>query len=113
MSIVTKGGDSGTTQLMFGRRVSKCHVRVEAGGAVDELNAALGVARAGVDSPKVRDQILAVQKDLILFMGELATLREDLPRLSAQGFATVTPELTARLDRWVEELERQDVAPKG
>ena len=46
MSIVTKTGDDGTTALMYGRRVSKNHPRVEAYGAVDELNAALGLARA-------------------------------------------------------------------
>ena len=46
MSIVTKSGDQGTTLLMYNRRVSKCHPRVEACGAVDELNAALGLARA-------------------------------------------------------------------
>ena len=46
MSIVTKTGDSGTTGLMYGRRVPKNHPRVEACGAVDELNAALGLARA-------------------------------------------------------------------
>ena len=46
MSIATKTGDAGTTGLMYNRRVSKCHPRVEAYGAVDELNAALGSARA-------------------------------------------------------------------
>ena len=46
MSIATKTGDDGTTGLMYNRRVSKCHPRVEAYGAVDELNAALGSARA-------------------------------------------------------------------
>ena len=45
MSIVTRTGDKGTTALMYGRRVSKCHPRVEAYGCVDELNAALGLAR--------------------------------------------------------------------
>ena len=45
MSIVTKTGDDGTTALMYGRRVPKTHPRIEACGAVDELNAALGLAR--------------------------------------------------------------------
>ena len=46
MSIATKTGDDGTTALMYGRRVPKTHPRIEACGAVDELNAALGLARA-------------------------------------------------------------------
>ena len=45
MSIATRTGDTGTTGLMYNRRVSKCHPRVEAYGSVDELNAALGLAR--------------------------------------------------------------------
>ena len=56
MSIVTKKGDQGATMLMYGRRVSKCHPRVEAYGAVDELNAALGLARAGAGDDFVREQ---------------------------------------------------------
>ena len=35
MSIATKKGDGGTTGLMYNRRVSKCHPRVEAYGSVD------------------------------------------------------------------------------
>ena len=46
MSIVTRTGDTGTTGLMYNRRVHKSHPRVEAYGSVDELNAALGMARA-------------------------------------------------------------------
>ncbi|MFM7553700.1 MAG: ATP:cob(I)alamin adenosyltransferase [Verrucomicrobiota bacterium] len=38
MSIATRTGDSGTTGLMYNRRVSKAHPRVEAYGSVDELN---------------------------------------------------------------------------
>ena len=41
----TKTGDSGETSLMYGRRVSKADPRVDAYGCVDELNAALGLAR--------------------------------------------------------------------
>ena len=46
MSIATRTGDDGTTGLIYGRRIPKNHPRIEACGAVDELNAALGLARA-------------------------------------------------------------------
>ena len=46
MSIATKTGDQGQTGLMYNRRISKCHPRVEAYGMVDELNSAVGLARA-------------------------------------------------------------------
>jgi cob(I)alamin adenosyltransferase len=48
MRIYTRTGDEGQTGLFGGERVGKDHVRVEAYGAVDELNAALGLARAQV-----------------------------------------------------------------
>src|SRR5437667_3788211 len=105
MSIVTKTGDSGTTALMFNRRVSKSHPRVEACGCVDELNAALGVARASATDSFIREQLLAIQKDLVALMGEVATLTEDLPRLQKAGFSVVTPDLTKKLDDLVKQLE--------
>ena len=43
MKIYTKTGDSGTTSLIGGRRVAKCDKRIEAYGALDELNAHLGM----------------------------------------------------------------------
>jgi len=46
MKIYTKRGDSGETDLLGGPRVAKDHARVEAYGAVDELNAALGMCAA-------------------------------------------------------------------
>src|ERR1017187_3428552 len=62
MSIVTKTGDNGSTGLMYNRRVSKCNPRVEAFGAVDELNAALGLARASARHAFVSDRLLPMQK---------------------------------------------------
>ena len=110
MSIATKTGDHGTTGLMYNRRVSKGHPLVEAGGSVDELNAALGPTRATAEDDWVRENILAVQKDLILLMGELATLPDDLPRYFADGFSRITPELTAKLDDLVQNIERQNIS---
>ncbi|HJQ21473.1 MAG TPA: ATP:cob(I)alamin adenosyltransferase, partial [Gemmatimonadaceae bacterium] len=46
MKIYTRTGDKGDTGLFGGGRVSKSHPRVEAYGEVDELNAAVGLARA-------------------------------------------------------------------
>ncbi|HEX9595623.1 MAG TPA: ATP:cob(I)alamin adenosyltransferase, partial [Anaerolineales bacterium] len=92
---MTKTGDCGSTGLMYNRRVSKCHPRVEAYGSVDELNAALGLARATATHDFVRDNLLAIQKDLVTLMGELAAAPEDLGRYTGDGFPTVTPELTA------------------
>ena len=114
MSIVTKTGDAGTTALMYGRRVPKNHPRVEATGAVDELNAALGVARAaGPADPFITDNLLAIQKDLIVLMGELGVQTEDLKRYFSDGYLPVAAEMTARLETLVNRIEAQNISFKG
>jgi cob(I)alamin adenosyltransferase len=113
MSIATRTGDAGTTGLMYNRRVSKCNPRVEAYGSVDEVNAALGQARATATHDLVRGSLLTIQKDLVILMGELATGVEDLPRYVKDGFTLVTPALTVKLDQWVREIEAQKVSFKG
>jgi cob(I)alamin adenosyltransferase len=113
MSIVTKTGDSGTTGLMYGRRVPKTHPRVETCGAVDELNAAMGMARAMATENFVSENLFAVQKDLIVLMGEVGVAMEDLPRYVKDGYSLVTPEMTAKLDVLVKEIESQKVSFKG
>jgi cob(I)alamin adenosyltransferase len=113
MSIVTKTGDDGTTALMYNRRVPKTHPRVEACGAVDELNAALGMARAAAHYDLVRQNIHLIQADLVALMGELATFPADLERYSRDRFLKVTSITTARLEDWVKEIESQKVQPKG
>lgn len=113
MSIVTKTGDKGTTALMYGRRVSKCHPRVEAYGCVDELNAAIGLARAGATADFLRENLILIQRDLVKVMGELATAVEDLPRYVKDGYTLVTSQLTHKLDAVVKEIEAQSVSFKG
>jgi cob(I)alamin adenosyltransferase len=113
MSIITKTGDDGTTGLMYNRRVPKNHPRVEAYGTVDELNAALGLARARADDDFARESLLGMQKDLVILMGELATLPEDLERYRKDGYAVVTPEMTLRLEKWAGEIEGQNITVRG
>jgi cob(I)alamin adenosyltransferase len=113
MSIVTKTGDQGQTSLMYGRRVSKYHPRVEAYGAVDELNAAIGLARASAEDPFVGENLLIIQKDLIVLMGELATALEDLPRYVKDGFSIVKSDLTTKLEAVVETIEAQKISFQG
>ena len=113
MSIVTKTGDSGTTGLMYGHRVPKNHSRVEACGAIDELNAALGLARAMATEKFVSENLFWIQKNLVDVMGEVGVLMEDLPRYVKDGYAPVTPEMTAKLDAIVKEIELQNVSFKG
>ena len=111
MSIATKTGDNGTTGLMYGRRVPKTHPRVEACGAVDDLNAALGLARATAAEKFVNENLFWIQKSLVDVMGETGVPAEDLPRYAKDGYPTVTPEMTAKLDALVKEIESQNISP--
>jgi cob(I)alamin adenosyltransferase len=113
MSIATRTGDDGTTALMYKRRVPKTHPRIEANGAIDELNAALGVARAATTDDWLRGELFVTQKQLVDVMGELATAPEDLGRYARDGFAIVTPAMTTRLDGLVRHLEAQKISFKG
>ena len=113
MSIVTRTGDDGTTALMYGRRVPKSHPRVETYGTVDELNAALGLARATAKDNFISDPLPTIQNDLVTLMGELAVASEDLPRYVKDGYSVVAPAMTVKLDALVREVEAQSVSFKG
>jgi cob(I)alamin adenosyltransferase len=105
MSIVTKTGDKGETSLMYGRRLSKTDPRVDAYGCIDELTAALGLARSFSTDKFISGEILAAQKDLIVVMGELATATGDRERYVKDGFHLTTPEMVDRITAVIFDLE--------
>ncbi len=93
MSIATKSGDAGSTALVGGARISKADLRVEAYGAVDELNAALGFARSICGDPEIAAWTEEIQKTLFRVGGELATApegRKSQPMLAEADVAWLT-----------------------
>jgi cob(I)alamin adenosyltransferase len=106
VSIATKTGDEGETALMYGRRVPKTDARVDAYGSVDELNSALGLARASANDGFLKEQVFALQKELVIVMGELATAGEDLARYQKDGFKLTMAAMTDRLTEVVDDLEK-------
>jgi len=108
MSIVTRTGDKGETSLMYGHRVSKGDARVDAYGCIDELTAALGLARSIAKDKFISDEILAAQKDLIVVMGELATAPGDRERYAKDGFHITTPAMVDRVTAAIEVLEKDE-----
>ena len=86
MSIITGRGDSGETDLLFGKRIAKSSLRIEAVGCVDELNAALGLARASGANPEWIELIDQLQEKLVGLMGQLATLPQDADRYREKQF---------------------------
>ena len=98
---------------MYGRRLSKADPRVDAYGCVDELSAALGLARSVASDKFISDQIFAVQKDLVVVMGELATAPVDRERYLKDGFHLTTSELVDRITAVIFDLEKdQSLYPK-
>ena len=107
MKIYTRTGDEGETGLFGGPRVRKDAMRVEAYGAVDELNAVLGTAVAALADADLRTMLLEVQSALFDLGGELATpgVRE---RAAAGQLAPQVPvEAIERLEGWIDALEEE------
>jgi cob(I)alamin adenosyltransferase len=104
MSIATRRGDQGETDLLFGQRLSKSHPRVHALGAVDELNAALGPLRIAALKADTREVVVKVQPLLISLMGELAT-PAGLEAKYAQTHKPFETTHVTWLDEWVAKLE--------
>ena len=77
MPISTKKGDKGVTHLLGGRRVPKFHLRPEAYGTLDELNAFVGMARAVSRNKKVRETLLTIQNHFYLISSDLALPGKD------------------------------------
>jgi cob(I)alamin adenosyltransferase len=73
MKIYTRTGDDGTTSLFSGGRVPKDHLRIEAYGTVDELNSALGAARAARPAAVTDERLRQVQHQLFHLGADLAT----------------------------------------
>jgi cob(I)alamin adenosyltransferase len=80
---------------------------------VDELNAALGLARATASEEFVGEHLVAIQKTLVDLMGELATETVDLDRHQTDGYARVTTTTTTSLEKVVLEIEARNITYRG
>jgi cob(I)alamin adenosyltransferase len=87
--IYTRTGDHGTTGLATGERVDKCDSRIEAGGAIDETNSAIGVLLAEAVPDDVRACLLRVQNELFELGAEI----------SLPGYAKISAEHVLQLER--------------
>lgn len=97
--VVTRGGDSGMTSLGDGARVPKTDPRIEAIGAVDEANAAIGLLRQHTHTQPRLDAMLArVQNDLFDLGADLCVPGQSADRLR------LTENQVVRLEQEVEAL---------
>lgn len=105
MSIITKGGDHGQTGLMFGHRVDKTDIRIEALGALDELTSALGLARSSGLSEELEKAVEHIQNEMIGLMGLLGCLESDRKRYREKGFSVIGEKDVEWIDSLARELE--------
>jgi cob(I)alamin adenosyltransferase len=101
--IYTRTGDKGETGLVGGRRVSKDSLRIWAYGTVDELNSAIGLARAFKPDKKTDGALAGIQNGLFNLGAELATLPEDFH----EGMPRVGPNEIAALEVLMDELNKE------
>jgi cob(I)alamin adenosyltransferase len=73
MKIYTKTGDQGKTSLLGGSRVAKYHLRIEAYGTVDELNAAVGMLRSLEIPEATIETLIEIQNKLFTIGAQLAS----------------------------------------
>jgi cob(I)alamin adenosyltransferase len=103
--IYTRTGDTGETGLFGGGRVAKDDVRVEAYGAVDELNAVIGAALVRVSDARILERLRVVQADLFTLGAHLAT-----PNAEGRAASHLPPLPEARvaeMERWIDECDEE------
>ncbi len=106
MKIYTRTGDQGDTALFGGGRTSKDDPRVEAYGDVDELNAALGLARASELMPRIDEVLVPIQRDLFAIGALLAT--PDREKMKAHlDKARIDDDRIAQLERAIDDGDRE------
>jgi cob(I)alamin adenosyltransferase len=103
----TQTGDDGTTGMLGSDRVSKDHPRIEAVGAIDEANAALGFVRAISEDTRTKEVIIAIQRDLYKLMAEVSATPTNAARFQAIDASKV-----AWLEEQVETFGQRIQMPK-
>jgi cob(I)alamin adenosyltransferase len=103
MSIATKRGDTGKTDLVGRVRVSKGELRVECYGTLDELNGLLGFARSICKDQEVQDLVKEIQRDLFKVGSAIAT-----PPESKAKATEISAEMVNALDAHVHRIESME-----
>ena len=104
-SIASRTGDDGTTSLLYGQRVPKNHPQIEAVGALDELNTAIGFAKATMPAGAEPVALEHIQRDLVALMGEVTCAETDVTRFAGSKFAKIGETELNRIDAAVAAVE--------
>jgi cob(I)alamin adenosyltransferase len=110
MKIYTKTGDGGQTGLFGGGRVAKDHVRVEAYGAVDELNSLLGMVVQQLEQSgeaELASGLRQVQAELFTVGAVLASPAPEDGGRENRFIPTLDPARSEALEAWIDSAERE------
>jgi cob(I)alamin adenosyltransferase len=99
MPIYTKTGDTGTTAVFGGKRVSKSDLQIEASGAIDELTSFIGWTLEQVSNKDELELLPKIQQSLYQIMGFLAGAQTDVASLSVEvkGFEKLIDKIAVDL----------------
>ena len=101
MTIYTKGGDTGETSLIGGKRVLKSDIRIEAYGTVDELIAFVGLLRDQPVSTKISNDLIKIQDKLMICAAILAAdcddCKDNIPELKVKNVDFLEKEIDAMI----------------
>ena len=115
LKIYTKTGDTGQTSLIGGTRVAKHHIRIEAYGTIDELNAHIGLLRDSYENKEVHERLIEIQDRLFTIGSLLAADPEKskmkLPELLQDDVMMLEQEIDA-MDQQLEPM-KSFVLPGG
>jgi cob(I)alamin adenosyltransferase len=103
VKIYTKTGDQGQTGLIGGTRVPKDHARVAAYGDIDELNAAIGLAKAHTRDARLSTLLGEIQRDLFALGAQLADPTAKVGAKKAK--AAITAARILRLEKAIDNRE--------
>jgi cob(I)alamin adenosyltransferase len=98
--IYTRTGDDGSTGLGFGGRVAKDDLRIACYGTVDELNSALGLARAAAPPPEIDAPLARIQNDLFHLGADLCVPEKEK---AAHPVPRIEPRHVEQLEAWIDE----------
>ncbi len=99
MKIYTKTGDDGTTGLQGGRRISKSNIRIQAYGAVDEINASIGLILSNKIDDDLEKLLRNIQRDLFVVGSDLSN-----PDLESRK-NRITSEMVENIEKNIDRLE--------
>jgi cob(I)alamin adenosyltransferase len=110
MKITTKKGDAGRTGLLDKRRrVKKTNIRKEINGTLDEVGAALGLARATCEIQRVAALILRLQEEIFMIGSEVAASPDDVGELEHR----IESRHVRRLERGMDRIEQRMEMPES